>query len=125
MNPHLVHARAEGRAQPPLALAQLIEARDPRVQAYLHPAGARARRRSLRLRGQSQTGNPTTGKLFTPGYNQVFIDPATGRELEPARVWAPGLAGDPLRTSSRFLHPSCTTACTSRPYGASIAGASG
>jgi uncharacterized iron-regulated membrane protein len=79
LNPHLMHARAQGPAKPPLELAKVIEARDPRVQVTFIPLAPEAG--EAYAFGVSPKQNPTTGKLYAPGYNQVFIDPATGQEL--------------------------------------------
>lgn len=79
LNPHLVHASAPGAPKPPLELAKLIEARDPRVQVTFVPLAPEPG--EAYAFGVQAKPNPATGKLFTPGYNQVFIDPATGAEL--------------------------------------------
>jgi uncharacterized iron-regulated membrane protein len=79
LNPHLMHARAEGPAKAPLELAKLIEARDPRVQVTFVPLAPE--KGEAYAFGVDAKRNPATGKLFTPGYNQIFIDPATGDEL--------------------------------------------
>ena len=79
LNPHLMHARAQGAPKPPLALAQIIEARDPRVQVTFIPLAPEPG--EAYAFGVAPKQNPATGKLYAPGYNQVFIDPATGAEL--------------------------------------------
>ena len=79
LNPHLMHARAEGPAKAPLELAKLIEARDPRVQVTFVPLAPE--KGEAYAFGVDAKRDPATGKLFTPGYNQIFIDPATGDEL--------------------------------------------
>ncbi len=79
LNPHLTHARAAGAPLPPLALADRIEARDPRVQVTYVPLAAEPG--ESYAFGVAAKQNPATGKLYEPGYNQVFIDPASGQEL--------------------------------------------
>jgi uncharacterized iron-regulated membrane protein len=79
LNPHLTEARAEGQARLALELAREVEARDPRVTVTYMPLEAEAGH-SLSFFVQPRV-NPATGRLHEPGYNQVFLDPATGEEL--------------------------------------------
>ena len=79
LNPHLTEARAEGPALPALDLAALVERRDPRVMASYVPLAPEPGH-SLEVFVQPRV-DPATGRLFEPGYNQVFLDPATGEEL--------------------------------------------
>ena len=88
LNPHLMEAQASGPAIPSLELAREIEARDPRVRVAFIPLSAEPGE-SLHFGVQPRV-DPATGQLFSPGYNQVFIDPATGEELgrrEWGAVW--------------------------------------
>ena len=88
LNPHLMEAKGSGPAIPSLQLAREIEARDPRVQVAFMPLSAESGE-SLHF-GVLPRVDPATGQLFNPGYNQVFIDPATGEELgrrEWGAVW--------------------------------------
>ncbi|MFZ5670925.1 MAG: PepSY-associated TM helix domain-containing protein [Pseudomonadota bacterium] len=85
LNPHLMAARSgEGAARASLDLARAIEARDPRVMvtwvALAPEPGA-----TLEF-GVEPRRDPATGRLFEPGYNQVFVDPATGDE-QGRREW--------------------------------------
>lgn len=84
LNPHLTHARTAGPSLPPLDLAQRIEARDPRVQVTYIPLTPEPG--EAYAFGVEPKQNPATGKLFEPGYNQVFVDPATGVE-QGRRQW--------------------------------------
>jgi uncharacterized iron-regulated membrane protein len=84
LNPHLTHARTAGSSLPPLELAKRIEARDPRVQVTYIPLTPEPG--EAYAFGVEPKRNPATGKLFEPGYNQVFIDPATGDE-QGRRQW--------------------------------------
>ncbi|KRA60468.1 peptidase [Caulobacter sp. Root655] len=85
LNPQLMFAQSKGGpALPALDLARQIEARDPRVSVTYaplapEPGGALAF-------GVEGKRDPATGKLFEPGYNQVFIDPVTGAE-QGRREW--------------------------------------
>lgn len=88
LNPHLMYARAEGAPQPALDLARRIEARDPRVLVTYVPLAPEPGR-SLAF-GVAPRHDPSTGKHYEVGYNQVFLDPATGEELgrrEWGAVW--------------------------------------
>ena len=88
LNPHLMKAHGRGPAIPSLELAQQIEARDRRVRVSFIPLAAEPGE-SLHFGVQARL-DPTTGQLFRPGYNQVFIDPSNGAELgrrEWGAVW--------------------------------------
>ena len=88
LNHHLTHARAEGPARPSLELAAEVEARDPRVWVTYVPLATEPGE-SLTLFVEPRV-NAVTGKLYELGYNQVFLDPATGVELgrrEWGRAW--------------------------------------
>ncbi len=88
LNPQLTHVESRGPAQSSLALAQAIEARDPRVQITwlpLHEPEGHA----LAF-GVEPRVDPATGRLFDIDYNQVFVDPVTGETLgerEWGGVW--------------------------------------
>lgn len=78
LNPHLTFVESTGPARDPLELAAAIEARDPRVRVsyvplVVEPGHAFAF-------GTDPRRDPATGRLSEPGYNQVFVDPATGAE---------------------------------------------
>ncbi len=79
LNPHLTEARSEGPARPALDLAREVEARDPRVRVTYAPLAPEPGH-SLSFFVQPVV-DPATGRLHEPGYNQVFLDPATGEEL--------------------------------------------
>ena len=84
LNPHLYQARSSGRPLPALELAARIEAADPRVRVTFMPLAVEP--------GHTFTASvaprvdPSTGKLFEPGYNQVALDPATGA-VQGQREW--------------------------------------
>lgn len=79
LNPRLRTVSSTGAPQPALDLVRQVEARDPRVRVTLIPLAAEPGE-SLSLFVQPRV-DPGTGRLFEPGYNQVFLDPVTGIEL--------------------------------------------
>lgn len=85
LNPQLMFARS--KAPPALSaldLARAVEARDPRIMVTFTPLAPEPGG-TLAI-GVEPRRNPATGKLFEPGYNQVFVDPATGVE-QGRREW--------------------------------------
>lgn len=84
INPHLMYAKTKGPALPALDLAEQIEARDPRVQVTFAPLAPEPG--GTLAFGVEPKVDPGTRRLFEPGYNQVFVDPATGRE-QGRREW--------------------------------------
>jgi uncharacterized iron-regulated membrane protein len=84
LNPQLMQARTKGPALPALDLARRIEARDPRVQVTYAPLAPEPG--ATLAFGVAGKRDPKAGRLFEPGYNQVFIDPATGAE-QGRRNW--------------------------------------
>ncbi len=84
LNPQLMEARSTGPALPAVDLAARVEAADPRVRvtafALVPEPGA-----TLTF-GVDAKRDPATGRQFEPGYNQVFLDPATGAE-QGRRNW--------------------------------------
>jgi uncharacterized iron-regulated membrane protein len=88
LNPHLMEARNTGRALSSVVLAKQIEARYPEVRVTSLPVSIE-HNESFRF-GVSPKRNPSTNRLYEPGFNQVFIDPATGVELgkrQWGQVW--------------------------------------
>lgn len=88
LNPHLNKVESVGEKQDALALARQIEANDPQVVVTYFDFNAEE--------GHTQSFwveprvNPSTGELYKPGYNQVFVDPLTGRIIgkrEWGAVW--------------------------------------
>ncbi len=84
LNPHLVEARGTGPALPSLELARRLDAADPRGQVTFVPLAAEPGH-SLAFFVQPRT-DPETGRLHELGYNQVFVDPASG-EVLGRREW--------------------------------------
>ena len=88
LNPHLTDARLAGPARDSLALVREVEQRYPQIQVTYIPLAAEPGH-SLAF-GVDPRVNPGTGELHEPGFNQVFIDPASGQELgkrEWGAVW--------------------------------------
>jgi len=79
LNPHLTEVASRGRAIPSLDLARQVEARDPRVRVTVVPMAAESGE-SLAFSVEPRV-DPSSGRLFEPEYNQVFLDPVTGDEL--------------------------------------------
>lgn len=84
LNPRLMHVSSTqgstgGPSLSALQIAKEVEARDPRVRVSYFPLQPEPGE-SLGLSVDPRV-DPTTGKLYEPGYNQVFIDPHTGAEL--------------------------------------------
>lgn len=88
LNPHLTDARESGPARDALGLAAAIEARHPQVQVTSLPLAAEPGH-TLAFWVEPRV-DPASGRLFEPGFNQVFVDPASGAELgrrEWGAVW--------------------------------------
>lgn len=79
LNPQLTTARAAGPARDALALAREVEARYPQVEVTFMELAAEPGH-SLAFWVEPRV-DPVTGRLYEPGFNQVFVDPASGEEL--------------------------------------------
>ena len=89
LNPHLMEAQASGPALSSLAIAKQIEARHPQVRVTYLPLAPEHPGKTLPF-GVSPRVDPQTHRLYDPGFNQIFVDPATGEELgerEWGAVW--------------------------------------
>lgn len=88
LNPHLMEAKSLGSPISPIDIAKRIEARYPEVRVTNLPINHELGE-SYRI-GVSPKQNPETQRLYEPGFNQVFIDPFTGKELgkrQWGQVW--------------------------------------
>lgn len=88
LNPHLTEARTTGKPLSSLEIAKQIEANYPEIRVTSLPISVEAGESFIF--GVKPRQNPITGRLFEPGFSQVFIDPATGDELgkrEWGAVW--------------------------------------
>lgn len=79
LNPHLTHVTSRGEHIPALELAKAAEARDPRI--FVTYAPLTASEGEAVVLGVAARVNPETARLYEVGYNEVFVDPVTGREL--------------------------------------------
>lgn len=79
LNPHLTQVSSSGPLKSPLQLADQIEARYPQIRISSLPLVTEPGH-SLAF-GVEAKVDPATGKLFKPGFNQIFIDPHSGTEL--------------------------------------------
>lgn len=79
LNPHLNEARNAGPARDALVLAREIEARHPQAQVTYVPLAVEPGH-SLAF-GVSPRVDESRGRLHDVGFNQVFVDPASGTEL--------------------------------------------
>jgi uncharacterized iron-regulated membrane protein len=89
LNPDFYQARSHS-AQPltPLALADLVEASNPRLHVSYLPLQLAAGR-TLQMRVEPKI-DPASGKAYPLDYDQIAVDPATG-EIQGRRLWgAPG-----------------------------------
>jgi len=80
LNPHLMEAKAEGPPIPSLELAKQIEARNPDIRVTYVPLAPEHAGTSLDF-GVEARVDPQTQRQYETGFNQVFIDPASGAEL--------------------------------------------
>jgi uncharacterized iron-regulated membrane protein len=88
LNPHLMEAKTLGSPISSVEIAKQIETRYPDVRVTNLPVSLE-HGESFRF-GVSPKRNPDTQRLYEPGFNQVFIDPATGVELgkrQWGQVW--------------------------------------
>lgn len=84
LNSHLTDAKTPGTPKPSTELANLTEARDPRVRVSYLTVTPEAGH-SLAFFVEPKI-DPANGKRFQVDYNQVFLDPVTGDELG-RRYW--------------------------------------
>lgn len=79
LNPHLTEARTEGPSKSALDIARELETRDPRIRVTSIPISIEPGE-SMSF-GVSGRVDPATKKQIELGFNQIFIDPASGEEL--------------------------------------------
>ncbi|WP_306591266.1 PepSY domain-containing protein [Geothrix sp. 21YS21S-4] len=84
LNPRLFAARTAGPAKPAQELAAAVEAADSRARIRFMPLEADPGH-TLSVSVEPRL-DPTTGKPYDLGYNQVAVDPATG-EIQGRREW--------------------------------------
>lgn len=84
LNPHLFEADTQGVAQSPIDLAAQVEQRFPEVDVSyfeMHPEPGHAQYFWVEPRV-----NAETGRLYEPGFNQVYVDPVSG-DIQGKREW--------------------------------------
>lgn len=79
LNSHLTSTASAGEAIPSLTLARQVEARYPQIRVTSLPLHSEPGH-SLALFVQPLV-DPASGRLYEPGFNQIFLDPVTGEEL--------------------------------------------
>jgi len=84
LNPKLYHATHQGIAQPSLKLAAQLESADPRILITYLPLSVEPGH-TLMLSVEPHV-DPVAGKPFALGFNQMAIDPVTGR-IQGVREW--------------------------------------
>jgi uncharacterized iron-regulated membrane protein len=87
LNSRLTHVDSRGVPLPSLDLAARIEAADARVIVTYVPLAAEEGKAFVF--GVAPKQDPATGRLYDVGYNEVFIDPVTGKELGRREWGAP------------------------------------
>lgn len=88
LNPHLLEAKSRGEARAALELMERFEAENPKARVTFVPLAPEPGD-SLALFITPRV-DPATGRQYEIGYNQVFLDPVSGRELgrrEWGGVW--------------------------------------
>lgn len=84
LNPDFFEAHTEGTPLPVKELVSRIEASDERVRVTFHPLAIEPGHAFLA--SVKPRVNAATGALHEPGYNQVAVDPVTGR-IQARRDW--------------------------------------
>lgn len=103
LNPHLMEAKAPGAALSPLKLADQLARDHPAARVTFVPLETESGK-SYRF-GVEPRVDPKTGSLYPLGYNEVFLDPATGKELGRREWGAPWpVTGENLVSFLYVLH---------------------
>jgi uncharacterized iron-regulated membrane protein len=84
LNPAFFRSVTPGTPKPPLALADRLEAADPRVAITYLPLHVKVGH--TLIVGVAGRTNPATGKPYDLGFNQVALDPVTGA-IQGRRAW--------------------------------------
>lgn len=84
LNPHLLEATTEGVPRSATELARQVEARFPEVQVTYYEMAYEPEHAYYYW--VDPRVNPETGRLFEPGFNQVYVDPVSG-EILGTREW--------------------------------------
>lgn len=83
LNPHLIKTTSSGPTLEPTKLVEMVEREYPQVQVsyFEFPEPGH----SLYMWVEPRV-NPDTGKLYQPGFNQIYIDPVSG-DVQGKREW--------------------------------------
>src|SRR5690554_5665549 len=84
LNPHLLEAATVGNPMSATALAEKVERQYPQVQVTYYELSVEPGHAYYYW--VEPRVNPQTGKLFEPGFNQVYVDPVSG-EILGKREW--------------------------------------
>ena len=86
LNPELYVSAAPADAEllSPLRLAEIVEARDPRLEVTYLPLAVEPGHTVLM--GVDSRRDPATGKPYVLGFDQVAVNPATG-DIQDRREW--------------------------------------
>lgn len=86
LNPELYVSAAPADAEllSPLRLAEIVEARDPRLEVTFLPLAVEPGHAVLM--GVDSKRDPATGKPYVLGFDQVAVNPATG-DIQDRREW--------------------------------------
>lgn len=84
LNPHLFAAPVTGQVQSALSIVQEVEARHPQIQVTAVPLAVEPGHPYVFW--VEPRVNPLSGRLFSPGFNQIFVAPVSGNELGQ-RAW--------------------------------------
>lgn len=102
LNADIMHAPGRGPLRDPMELAAVVEAADPRVQvSYITLALEEGHAASFLVRPRA---DPATGQPFALDYNNVFVDPVTGRITGQRDSHAVSLSRRSLMPFLRTVH---------------------
>lgn len=84
LNPHLFDAKTTGPTLPPMELKRRVEEADPKIRVSFFPLSfEEGHNADLFVEPRV---DPKTGELYSVPYNQVFIDPVSGK-VAGRRFW--------------------------------------
>jgi uncharacterized iron-regulated membrane protein len=84
LNPQFYHASSTGEPQSALALATQVEAADPRIRVTYAPLAVEPGH-ALNLSVEPRV-DPASGQLYDVDYNEIALDPASGK-IQGKRMW--------------------------------------
>ncbi|HTF97033.1 MAG TPA: PepSY-associated TM helix domain-containing protein [Cellvibrio sp.] len=84
LNPHLLEAKTQGTPMDATALAEEVERQFPQIQVTYYELSVEPGHAYYYW--VEPKVNPETGKLYEPGFNQIYVDPVSG-EILGKREW--------------------------------------